>query len=131
MRRVEVNDERMQLIAGSWLRPDRGNKAPGMTDDLPCSCAQHMKSPVASSLAAQPALPEAVLETGNAQGAGEPPKRPQKAPCMVTSPSVLRHVAWAEAWPHGHSSQLSIGHGQQKTSKARQSPAPQRGFAAL
>lgn len=46
----------MQPVTGCQLKPDRGNKAPGITDPSR-SRAQHVKSPVASSQAAQPALP--------------------------------------------------------------------------
>lgn len=92
VRQAELNDERMQPIAGSRLRPGRGNGAPGTTDPSR-SCAQHMKSPVASFPAAQPALPQALLEAGDARGAEEPPQRPWKAPRLVTNPSALRHTA--------------------------------------
>lgn len=38
--------ECLQLIPGSWLRPDRGDKAPGMTDQLQlCSAYEKPSQP--------------------------------------------------------------------------------------
>lgn len=50
-------------------------------------------SPVTSSLAAQPALPRALLEAGTAQGEEKSSKQPWKGPGPVTNPCALRHAA--------------------------------------
>lgn len=81
VRQVEVNDERMQPIAGSWLRPGRGNEAPGLTDP-PRSCAQHMKSPTASSLAGNQRCPGLCSRQATRKGQ----KSPQNSPCPDDQP---------------------------------------------
>lgn len=91
---MRISYEHLKLITGSWLRPDRGDKAPGMTDQLQlCSAYGKPSQPITSSLAAQPALPGALLEAGTTQVEEKTSKQLWKGPGPVTNPCALRHAA--------------------------------------